>query len=220
MKIGIVGNAISTEDLKRRSKGYELWGINNLYRKFQGIPFSRWFEIHEFSCQKGIFTRRGHPTFAEEPINQYLKDLDALGIPIYMRRKYKRIKQARVFPFRAIMKKYGSYFGCSMAWMTALAIEEGADEIGFYGITLDGNEYYYQRPSVEYFIGLAKGQGIKIYIDKTCRLLKSNYSYAYKEDFGLIYALHGELTKELTEIITAAVTKKIDDFWVSWRKGI
>ncbi len=219
MKIGIVGNAISPEDLLRRSRGWQLWGINNLYLKFQHIKFFRWFEIHEFFCEKGIFTRRGRPTFGDKTVNYYLKDLNSLQIPVYMRRKYKRIKQSRTFPFREIMKKYGSYFGCSMAWMTAMAIDEGADEIGFFGVTLDGNEYYYQRPSTEYFIGIAKGQGIKIYIDRSSRLLKSNYAYAYKEDFGLVYTLHGELTKELTEIITVAVTKKIDDLWVSWRKS-
>jgi len=219
MKVGIVGTVISPEELKRRSRGFELWGINNLYSKFQEIPFSRWFEIHEFSCHEGLFTRRGRPTFGNRTINQYLKDLDSLKIPIYMRRKFKRIRQSRIFPFRKIMKKYGSYFGCSMAWMTAMALDEGAEEIGFFGITLDGNEYYYQRPSVEYFIGLAKGMGIKIYIDKTCRLLQSNYSYAYKEDYNLVYMLHGEMTKEITEIVTSAISKKIDDIWVHWRKS-
>jgi len=214
MKIGIVGANITDEQLKAASD-WELWGVNNLYAGFPSVQFSRWFEIHEFSCERGIFTRRGRPYFGNQSINRYLKDLDALNIPVYMLKPYKRIKRSVKFSFREIMRKYGGYFGCSFAWMVALAIEEGAEEIGFFGVSLSGNEYYYQRPSVEYLIGLAKGQGIKIFIDETSSLLKSNYSYAYKEDYTLIYTLHGEMTKELTETIGAAITKKIDDLWVS-----
>ncbi len=217
MKIGIVGGAITDEQLKK-ANGWELWGVNNLYHNFPSVKFSRWFEIHEFAYEKGIFTRRGRLTFGgDRTINQYLRELNDLDIPVYMRRPFKRIKKSVMFPFKEIMKKYGSYFGCSFAWMTALAIEEGADEIGFFGVALSGNEYYYQRPSVEYPIGIAEGMGIKIYIDETSLLLKSNYAYAYKEDYDLIYTLHGALTKELTEIIVAAVSQKIDDLFLSWR---
>jgi len=212
MKIGIVGAAISQAELQRYEKKWDLWSVNNLYKSFPAVRFSRWFEIHEFSCQGGIFSRRGLSTFGGIGINRYLKELNGLKIPVYMRRKYGRVKQSVVFPFREIMKKYGGYFGCSLAWMVALAIEEGADEIGFFGVALAGNEYYYQRPSVEYLIGLAKGMGIKVFIHGTSGLLKADYAYAYKENYDLIYLLHGAATREVSEIILTAIQQKISDY--------
>jgi len=213
MKIGIVGNGINQEYLKEYEDEWELWSVNNLFHSFPSVKFSRWFEIHEFSLEKGKVLRRGRGTYGNETIDQYLDGLNQLGIPVYMRQPRKMIKKSRTFPFEKLTKKYGSYFGCSFAWMIAFALEEGADSIGLFGVALDGNEYYYQRPSVEYMLGLAKGQGKEIYIDCTSQMLRANYAYAYKEDYSLIYALHGELTKELTLTIASAVQKKIDDIW-------
>ncbi len=218
MKIGIVGAAIAEGDLIRRSINYdELWSVNNLFRGFSNVEFSRWFELHQFQCIKGVFYRRGRNQFGRYAnINRYLRDLDVLGIPILMRRKYKRIKLSQAFPFRRLMKEYGQYFGCSFAWLVAYAIEQGADEIGFFGVTLEGNEYYYQRPSTEYMVGIAKGMGVKISIDESSQLLKGNYIYAYKENFDLIYLLHGELSKELTSIILTAVQQRADNLGEAW----
>lgn len=210
MKIGIVGAGISENDLKPYEDEYELWGLNNLYVQFPNTKFSKWFEIHEFSCRNNHFQRRGMSLFGGTEINQYLKDLNALDIPVYVRRKFKRIKKAEPFPFKSIISKYGKYFGCSFAWMLALAIEQGVDEIGYFGVKLQGNEYYYQRPSVEYFTGIAVGLGITIYVHPSSEILQGNYIYGYEENPDLVYLLHGNLSREISQAIMVMLQQKID----------
>ena len=59
-----------------------------------------------------------------------------------------------------------------------LAIEKGYKEIGIYGIDLSTTkEYQEQRPSVLYFIGLAKGLGIEIILPNYCKLFDKERLY-------------------------------------------
>ena len=49
------------------------------------------------------------------------------------------------------------------AYMLALAIYEGVDKVGIWGVDLHcDSEYSYQRPNMEYLIGLARGRGMKV----------------------------------------------------------
>lgn len=219
MKIGIVGAGISENDLKPYEDEYELWGLNNLYVQFPNTKFSKWFEIHEFSCKKNQFFRRGRDEYGFKSINQYLRDLNEINIPVYMRRKLKRIKKAELFPFEKIISKYGTYFGCSFAWMIAYALEIGVKEIGFFGVKLEGNEYYYQRPSVEYLTGIAVGSGVTIFMHNTSRLLRGNYIYAYKENYDLVYLLHGQMSREIAETYIVVLQQKINDIVSGLQKG-
>ena len=49
-------------------------------------------------------------------------------------------------------------------------------------------EYYWQRPSCEYFIGLARGMGITVYLPDDCDLLKTRFLYAIHEDQELAFS--------------------------------
>ena len=49
------------------------------------------------------------------------------------------------------------------------------------GFASHNSEYHWQRPSVEYWIGIAKGAGIKIYVPPTADLLKTRFLYAFEE---------------------------------------
>ena len=127
-----------------------------------------------------------------------------------MQKEWKWIKNSRRFPVEKVMRAYGHYFGCSFAWMIAHALLEGVKELGFFGVALMGNEYYYQRPSTEYMIGLARGQGVSIHLDMSSDLLKGEYLYAYGEDPGKIYMLHGKLCRLVVGTIVGAVSQSYD----------
>lgn len=83
------------------------------------------------------------------------------------------------------------YFTNSISWMLGKAIMdlcpdgktpvEGA-EIGVYGVDMmmaggEGSEYGYQRPSCEFFLGFARGLGIKVRIPRESDLLKTAFQY-------------------------------------------
>ena len=79
----------------------------------------------------------------------------------------------------------GDYLTCMIAQMIAFAILQKVDEIGIYGCDLAADpEYYYQRPAVEYWIGLARGMGVKVHIPETSDLLKCAEIYGYQTHGG------------------------------------
>ena len=66
--------------------------------------------------------------------------------------------------------------------MLALAIHEGFEEIHVYGVDMAvDTEYHHQRPSCEFFLGLAAGMGIKIFVPDTADLLKTRFLYGFDE---------------------------------------
>lgn len=198
--VGIVGANICENTLKMYEDKYDLWGTNNLFEKFKNIRFAKWFEIHKITRKGGIYKRRGfdrYPIHSSQSVKTYLEKINSLDIPVYMQKSFKIIKNCKIFPYKKLIKIYGTYFGCSFALMTAFAIEQGVAEIAFFGTTLSGNEYYYQRPSTEHIIGIAKGRGIKIFNHSSSLLLTSSYTYGYNENFDLTYLLHGDFTAEI-----------------------
>lgn len=203
MKVGIVG-AATYSDEHFESDGWEYWGVNNCFADVERCRFTRWFELHTFRRQGRALYRRDQVRYrvAGElvSVKEYLKAIDALKIPVYMQKKNRLVRQSRVFPFQEIMDRFGTdYFGCSFAWMIALAIMEGATDIALHGMALSGAEYYYQRPSVEFFLGLALGKGISIHNAQSSELLRGPWIYAFAEPFTAIDALYG---RNMTSMIT------------------
>jgi hypothetical protein len=72
-----------------------------------------------------------------------------------------------VFPEQGI----NPYFTSSMDYMIALAIYEGFWQIEFYGIELkEKTEYEMQKASMEFWVGLARGCGIRMLIPSKSQL--------------------------------------------------
>jgi hypothetical protein len=214
-KVGIVGTQIYEEELKERAQGYELWSINNCWSQWPDTEFSRWYEIHTIKrVGRDEYTRRDFPYYPisrDQTVKEYLIGLDSLGIPVYMQQRWPRIvRQSVVFPFNEITARFGSYFGCSFAWMVAHALMEGVDEIGFFGIAFGDVEYWYQRPSTERMIGIAEGMGKTIYIDgQTCDILRAPYIYGTGENFDLTYLLHGRFARECAVAIWTGISERL-----------
>ena len=93
-------------------------------------------------------------------------------VPLYMQSKY--FDSATRYPFDEVATTIGRhYFNSSIAYAMALAIHEGAEEIAIYGVDMKGDdEYGYQKPNMEYLIGLAIGKGIKVTIPDESPLCK------------------------------------------------
>lgn len=214
-KICIIGAACNASDLPLSGER-EYWSVNNLYHQFSGVKFTRWFELHTFERANNRYIRRGVDQYGGISVDKYMREIDALNIPVYMQRKWGKIKGSRIFPFKEIMMHYGDYFGCSFAWMLGLALlehEKGQkiERLSFYGVALDGQEYFYQRPSTEYMIGLAKGKGIQIYLHETSSILKSPYRYAIDENFDFIQTIHVEPMKRAMTAFAGTLSSYMQD---------
>lgn len=181
-KLAIIGTADSKSLAPFGNTEWDLVGVNNLYAFAPPNTFQYWFEIHQFHFDGNNFFRRGKIDFRGKKVNDYLAELDSLGIPVFMQQKWPQIKNSVVFPWKPIVNKYGTYFTNTISWQIAWGLEMGYKKIGIWGVDMAvGEEYKAQRASCEYFIGLARGMGVEVYIPPEADLLKSRFMYAIQE---------------------------------------
>lgn len=98
----------------------------------------------------------------------------------------------KVFPRQAIMDKYfrRMWFSSSIAWLIPLAIEEGATDIGFWGIDLEsGEEYVSQFVGCAHFMDLARLIGINIHTPSDSGLLRDPTPYPDRYETHLALTL-------------------------------
>jgi len=188
-KVGIIGCAESKSMAPFAEHAeWEFWGVNNLNLTLKG-PWSRWFELHSFAYDGINYLRRGKGDFRGQPVKQYMESLNSMNIPVYMQRPWDIVPNAVPFPLDNILKTFPrKYFTNTISWMIALALLEGFEEIGIWGVDMavssplrQQNEYSHQRPSCEYFIGIAEGKGIKVHLPDQCDLLKTRFLYCFED---------------------------------------
>lgn len=186
-KLAIVGTADSWKLAPFNNPEYEIWGVNNLYILTNKLDpptrGDRWFEIHDVSMDKGKFCRRGDAIFRGKNVEAYLRELASLDIPIFMQKHWDIVPKSVEYPLKEMLETFPSrYFTNTISYELALGIAMGFSEIGIWGVDMAvGNEYHYQRPSVEYFIGIAEGKGIPIHIPAEADLLKTLFLYGFEE---------------------------------------
>jgi len=164
---------------------FEFWGVNNLFHSLKG-PWSRWFEIHQITKEGKLWLRRGKKEFRGEPVEQYLEGLSKLGCPVYMQASNPLVPNAIPYPLDDVVKEFGTYFTNTISWQIALAIKEGFKEIRLVGVDMAvDTEYFWQRPSCEYFLGIAMGRNIKLILPDGSDLLKTRFLYGFQEHMEL-----------------------------------
>jgi hypothetical protein len=90
----------------------------------------------------------------------------------------------------------GDYFASSISYMMALAIYQKRPEVHIYGVDLIAEEEWgYQRPNLEYLIGLARGNGMVVYIPPESALLRFTHRYGY-ENWASAGALNPRVLRE------------------------
>lgn len=156
MELLIVGKGPSRK-LAPQSFDGEVWGLNDMV---VDRIYTRWFELHP--------TGRWDAKF-----------LSGLGIPVYMQEHHPEIPLSAPYPLDRITRKYGRYFTNTISYMLALALDEGFKTIVLYGVDmLMQDERVHQKGSVEYFLGVARGMGVEVYVSHGSALLKSKlYGY-------------------------------------------
>jgi hypothetical protein len=164
MKVAIVGLSQATRHLVPK-QGWQVWGLawdSNACR------YDRTFEIHADWRKDGP----KHEAKLRDCPNLYMARADLPGSTQY--------------PKEAI-DLAGGYLESSIAYMFALAMHEGAQEIGLWGVEMKSDEEYgYQKPNMEYLIGLARGKGITVTLPEGCALLKPSNQFGYHGRYGWV----------------------------------
>lgn len=153
-----------------------------------GAPGTRpWFspEFNEFlAAHKGPVFMTGDPqtrtdeSYCDDLLKSYGRPQD--GIP-----------NSVPIPYGYLIKKYGPYFWTStLSYMLAMAIEELAPRaeqgeqvaIGLFGVDMAASEEWaYQRPGCQHFIGLAMSIGINIVLPPESDLMQPCTMYGIGE---------------------------------------
>ena len=177
--IAIVGFARDTRELANAEPPeVEIWGLNLAHHFLH--RWDRWFQIHPPDW-KGTESGDGN-YFGRDP--DHLRFLQECGKPVYTREVDPRIPTSVAYPLAEVTSHLRRYFTSSVAYMIALAIHEGVDEIKLFGINLASHpEYMRERACVEYWLGVAEGMGITVTLPGQCPLL-SGPLYAHDDDSG------------------------------------
>ena len=192
-KVAIVGSASRTVgQAPYKDPEWEIWQL--AWRKDEEVKYAtRLFDMHVIDGNR----------------NKIPKDYIALlnkrseTIPIMGPVVDPRVPGMTEYPLDAVVdflggvSEYasGNYFMSSIAYMFALAMYEGYEEIGLYGVDLlDVDEYIHQKPNQEYLIGLARGMGIKVFIPQLSALVRGTHQYGYMDQPG-----DGAITLEALE---------------------
>ncbi len=151
----------------------------------RGYIFQRradaWFDMHGPAIYLNAQRRPGN----------HLGWLQQFPGPVYSHRPIEGVPNSVEYPLQKVATEIGStiyrvdkdgkqtsavdepYLTSSIAQEIALAITEGYDEIHLYGIDLNtDSEYAWQKPGVEFVLGVAAGRGIKVVLPDNCPLLK------------------------------------------------
>lgn len=201
-KVCIVGYAENSRHLAwYNDPECEIWGVNQLYRF---IPRAdRWFQIHH-DWQDSRKWAEGADLVA------WIKEARC---PVYMLSAQPDMPMTLPYPKDWVKAQLGvhEYFTSSIAMMLALAIAEGFEEIGIYGIDLIvGREYAFEKPCAEFYLGLAHARGIKYHLPENSALLWQSHTYGYEAepDYGFfgLQKLKAR-TVELQRIVAACRDK-------------
>jgi hypothetical protein len=171
-KVALVGFASnSLHQVPWDNPEFEIWGMNQGAMNFKRRA-DRWFEMHLPEATPDI------------RMPDYMEWLKALTIPIYMIDMYDYAPTSLRYPIEDAIKYAGrDYFMSSVAFMCALAGMEDFEEIHLYGINLAiGDEYFYEKPNAEWWLGRLEGMGKKIVIPRASSLLKQTKRYGYDID--------------------------------------
>lgn len=159
------------------SDDFEFWGINRLHTD-PAVPsdrFHRWFNLHDLIKYHG--EDKEHLEFLAGFSGEIVlreEDIDKVPFP------------AVPFPRQELVERYGRYFNNTISWLIAYALELGFSEIHLYGVDMAQDavtnaEYSHQRPSCEYFLGIAEGRGVKVHLPPGSDLLKGAYLYGFED---------------------------------------
>lgn len=195
LKVAIVGKAPSTLlDAPYDDETWEIWTLSNNAQLGEAKRWSRHFEIHDPANFRDNRNRTAYwKWLCSEPAD---------ARPIYMWDHLEGVPASVPYPLDSIVERFGGYFNNTVSYLITLALLEGVRELALYGVDMavgggmPNAEYSHQRPSCEYFIGWARGMGVKCYVPPKSDLCKVRALYGFTNPSPMAIKLNQRI-KEL-----------------------
>ena len=198
-KVAIIGAGRGRNDAPWSDDTWEFWGLNEIDQP----RADRWFELHPMAVQN----ERELAWLSTCPAPCYILDLNALVPerptqfvvgegPYY-------VQNAVEFPLERIdVSGLREYFTCTFAYQIALAILDGFEAIGLWGVELflgTARERTVERMCVEYWLGVAEGRGIEIVSDSGLAKQGPLYGYDYDKEIRYVNSELARLYRVMVE---------------------
>ena len=212
-KIAILGKAPdSLVGAPVNDESWEIWTINDSVYRGQVTRWTRHFELHPIEWTK------------EAAYDKYFDWLcEKHDQPIVLREAVEAVVSGIAYPRAEVIGHFAGpgadYFTNTISWMLALAIWEldvagdKEGEIGLWGVNMaqhgigGKSEYAKQRPSCEFWAGMARGRGYTFHLPDASDLLKTGVLYGFDQG-GMLWTKMRERDKELQGRIDTAAQMK------------
>lgn len=183
-KLCILGTAWSCKDAPYDDPDFDFWGVAHCLMLPQIKKMDAVFEVH----LKSIWEKEINP-MTNKPIIMSANDRNDVKT-VFLHNVDSEISKSVEFPRDELEKKYKKYIPesdmfyatNSIVWMIILGIEYGYQEIHMYGVHLEcDQEWAFERPCVEFWMGIAAGMGIKINVATAADVCRGSHIYGYAE---------------------------------------
>lgn len=174
--VNIVG--LSTDQREVSFMKGEKWGVN--HGLFWDVGFDKVFVMDGLN---GLTIVR-EKTISREGIIERINGLDFTLITPFLE---KGVVRSEAYPLIQVKEKYDIlYFKNTFSYMLAYAALHGFEDVHLHGVNMsDIIAYVWERPSVEHWIGVLRGQGAKITShDKETRLFGGRPSFGGRTLYG------------------------------------
>ncbi len=163
MKVAVLGMAKTSRNAAPYDDpSWQIWGVNG---------------THTIAKRLDVILDLHAPWIHEwEPYRRppgHVAHLTAFRGPVYLIEARPDMPTSRAYPLDDVVRSLGRpYLTGSINMALALAMLQGATEIGLYGVEMaTQSEYAEQRPGLEYLIGRAEERGITITLPEGCNIL-------------------------------------------------
>jgi hypothetical protein len=187
LKIALVGTAPSSRDLAPfKDPSWTIWACSPGNAHGVIPRADAWFEVH---------SNLMWPEAAQYG-PQYIEWLKQQTFPIYMQDN-RLVPNATPLPIQELVGEFGKFFfTSSFAYMLAMAIKAGANEIALFGIDMASkDEYIKQRPGGHYFMQKAAERGIIVSVPYESDLAQPPPLYGYDDSTPFGRKLHMRKTE-------------------------
>lgn len=185
-RLAIVGSGPNTRsNAPFEDESFDIWVFNEAANSEWCKRWTVCFQMHE----PEIYT--GHNT--KDPKHwEWLQQ--AHGKPVYMQERDERVPDSVAFPLNDAIQLCGvKMFPTTFAYMAALAIMQGYEEIRIFGVELSVSEYQYQANGYLFWFGFLRGRLGTDKVDSAVLHLDKNifdvplYGYEGNYAFGVEY---------------------------------
>lgn len=112
--------------------------------------------------------------------------------PVFMLQAHDAYPDSQEYPLEAVAKRFRPYFTNGLAYIMGLLLLEHVAGPGtvkrleIWGADMSNSEEYaIQRPCFEYWLGIAEGLGIDVFVPPESALLSAHVLYGYAEEGGI-----------------------------------